>query len=384
MSNLNQFFAGGGSQVGDVQYFLDRNQSTIIKPDGSVWLRSGNLVSSSSAPLLVQNPLYKTVGFNQFTMPGGMYNWANVSYNGTRYVAGTYNSNVFYSPDGVNWSTGNGFTAGVFSTAYGAGKIVLGTYASQSLYYSSDGMTYAAANLQSSTGNWIVAWASTIGKFVALPTSVSNANYIAYNSPDGVNWAQCGLAGGSGSNAYALAASPTLFVALIYNATSYVMYTSTDSVTWVAHGAPPVAGSTISGIAYVGSYFVMTVSSSPSYYTSTDGINWTVRTLPAAINAMPARSGFAYDGTYYYMQASAYASGGYCILYSTDCINWVMANASVPNSSSISGVNGKLFIMANGASGAFGNLGDCAGFLPLERQMMGAGGENLMGYVRMI
>jgi hypothetical protein len=179
-------------------------------------------------------------------------------------------------PSAANWSA---MTAGLLDDGSTIGKVskfvaVAGTAANTTGAYSDDGITWSAANMQTSA-TWVdvVFGGFSSQKFVAIASDVTTVRI----SNDGENWDQTGTLTTTGFTA--IAYGKNRFVA-IKSGTAVSNYSTTGTGTWTAGTLP--SSSNWNSIAYGNNRFVAVSNTSGTVAAySLDGITWTASTLPA-------------------------------------------------------------------------------------------------------
>jgi hypothetical protein len=208
---------------------------------------------------------------------------------GGRYVALRSGSTVgATSEDGINWDTRaslmpsgaawSAMAAGLFDDGSTVGKVskfvaVAGTSANTTGAYSSDGITWTAASMQTSA-IWVdVAFGGQ--KFVAVSSDVTTVRI----SNDGELWDQTGTLTTTGFTA--IAYGKNRFVA-IKSGTAVTNHATSTTVagTWTAGTLP--SSSNWNSIAYGNNRFVAISNTSGTVAAySLDGITWVASTLPS-------------------------------------------------------------------------------------------------------
>jgi hypothetical protein len=208
---------------------------------------------------------------------------------GGRYVALRDGSTVgATSEDGVSWTTRaslmpsaanwSAMTVGILDDGSSIGKVsrfvaVAGTSANTTGAYSSDGITWSAADMVTSA-TWVdVAFGQQL--FVAIASDVTTVR-IADPAADVIAWNQTGTLTTTGFTSVAYGKGK--FVA-IKSGTDVSNYSTTGTGTWTAGTLPSV--SNWNSIAYGNNRFVAISNTSGAIAAySLDGITWTASTLP--------------------------------------------------------------------------------------------------------
>ena len=178
-------------------------------------------------------------------------------------------------PSGADWSA---ITAGLFDDGSTVGKVskfvaVAGTSANTTGAYSSDGITWTAASMQTSA-TWVdVAFGGQ--KFVA----VSSDSTTVRISNDGELWDQTGILTTTGFTAMAYGKNRFVAIKSGTNVTNHATSTTVTG-TWTAGTLP--SSSNWNSVAYGNNRFVAVSNTSGTIAAySLDGITWTASTLPS-------------------------------------------------------------------------------------------------------
>jgi hypothetical protein len=200
----------------------------------------------------------------------------------------TYLNDVWYSPDGVNWTLQTNPLAppypsgGWISIAYGNGLYVVGAQDYSDEYPNS------------------------------IMTSPDGVVWTAQNTPPGL------------LNAYSIAYGNGLWVAVSETPLGEGQYvlTSPDGVDWTPRNTP---ANIWRGVSYQHGLFVAVAMNEPGTgqdaMTSPDGINWTVRATPYCSGLGGNGTGIAYGAGLFVVV------GNDCVMTSPDGINWFRQNA---------------------------------------------------------
>ncbi len=214
---------------------------------------------------------------------------------GSGTTAGTFQSQVATSADGVSWTVTNLPTAPVVrGIAFGGGLWVVpcerngsDSGNTQNILTSPDGTTWTARTTGAGT-LWKVAH-TTVGSgnlYVAggLASNSPAGSNVAY-SPDAIAWTRTNL-GGADARVNHLVAGGGVFVAATQ--VGGQVYRSTNGATWTTVTLPQtISINFVLGLAYAGGEFIAAVQAdggAARLYTSADGTTWTAlgRASPAA------------------------------------------------------------------------------------------------------
>lgn len=169
----------------------------------------------------------------------------------------------------TGWANHNVPDINNFCIAWGVDRFILPHYNSSTLYWSYDGITWSTGSLPVS-GTWVLANYNG-NKFLI----VSNDGHCATSS-DGVTWS-AGTISFGGLTPAALAYGSGVYV--ITSLTGNTAWYSYNGLVWYVCPSPTVS---CTGLAYGNGTFVGTGggSTTNSYMYSPDGIHWTTGTLP--------------------------------------------------------------------------------------------------------
>ena len=278
------------------------------------------------------------------------------------FVAGSSNTNLGYSYDGITWRTtsSSAFSYPGFAQIAWNGNIWVGvTYGgpsanSNTVGYSYDGINWAASSSGTSLLNVSgkgVAWCGNV--WVAVGSS-TGSNKIIY-SYDGINWVNSANGNSFTFTIYAIATNGYIHLVTAYSSggISTMLY-SYDGITWFQNTAAP--NGLFNAIAWNGTMWIA-VGSTNSYQVvySYDGLNWTASS--SGYNLIGTANGIAWSGSRWVIMGAYNATNA--VIYSSDGITWT-ASASGNSLIGIGGSgpngitwNGTLFI----ATGQYGSNG---------------------------
>ena len=245
-------------------------------------------------------------------------NWNSVCYGNGKYVAVAYDSDTMaYSTDGISWTRGNMPSRQNWtSVCYGNGKYVAVAQSTDIMAYSTDGITWIEGNMPSSRYWNSVCYGND--KFVAVCGSGTDAgtNTMAY-STNGINWTQGTMP--ISNEWFSVCYGDGKYVAIAQgNYGSNTMAYSTDGISWTQGNMPN--SQYWQSVCYGNDKFVampgINLSNIMAY--STDGITWTEGTMPSDQSWYSVCYG---DGKYV-----AVANNTNIMAYSTDGISWTQGN----------------------------------------------------------
>ena len=252
---------------------------------------------------------YELERWTEGTMPSSQ-NWYSVCYGNGKYVAVSWNSNIFaYSTDGINWTEGTMPSSKSWkSVCYGNGKFVAVDYNYGVFAYSTNGINWTEGTMPSSHHWNSVCYGN--GKFVA----VCSSNAFVY-STDGITWTEGTMP--SSKSWKSVCYGNGKFVAVVSSST--IAAYSTDGINWTQATLP--ISKRWESVCYGNGKFVA-VSSSNAFAYSTDGIIWTEGTMPSSQKWQSV----CYGNDKFV--ATIWGSNAFA--YSTDGINWT--RGIMPNS----------------------------------------------------
>ncbi len=236
-----------------------------------------------------------------------------------------------YSSDGITWasSTLPVGTNGLGRVVFGEDKFVaITSYTNNQAAYSTDGINWTATTLPSS-GNWnSLSYGG--GKFVAIRSSSNAAAY----STDGITWTATTLP--SSASWLSVTYGDGKFVAIArYSSTNAY---STDGITWNAGTMP--SGASWQAVAYGEGKFVALINDSTNFAYSSNGSTWTLGSMPYSYKEW---SSIAYgDGKFVALINNSSDSA-----YSLDGVSWTAS--TMPSSrywSAITYANEKFVALA--------------------------------------
>jgi hypothetical protein len=238
-----------------------------------------------------------TAGLQYTAAAYGNGRYAVTAY-GNGATAGTFQSQVASSADGVTWSVATLPTAPVVrGIAYGGGLWVVPAERNgadsgntQNILTSPDGTTWTARTTGAGS-LWKVAHtlvdAANLYVAAGLPAATGNAAYSA----DAVTWSRTTV-GPAGERISQLAAGGGVVIAA--GQTGGQVYRSTNGLAWSTVALPgTIVANTVTGLAYAGGEFILAVrvdGGANRLLSSPDGLAWTGRggttpLVPANFNA---------------------------------------------------------------------------------------------------
>jgi hypothetical protein len=324
---------------------------------GYTRLQTITILGTSLGGLSTANDLVITITAVNSTT-GAIIDFDHSGYGiGGRYVASRAGSTVgATSEDGIGWTTRNGMmpssaewsamAAGLFDDGSTIGKVskfvaVAGTSANTTGAYSSDGITWSSASMQTSA-TWVdVAFGAQ--KFVAVSSDVTTVRI----SNDGELWDQTGTLTTTGFTA--IAYGKNRFVA-IKSGTAVTNHATSTTVagTWTAGTLP--SSSNWNSIAYGNNRFVAVSNTSGTVAAySLDGITWVASTLPSTASWTKVTYG---QGVFLAVSTTTAAAT------SPDGITWTARTTSTAASgfSAITFGNRNRYGLFVGVGGVFGQV----------------------------
>ncbi|SMC27213.1 hypothetical protein SAMN02745857_02753 [Andreprevotia lacus DSM 23236] len=313
----------GGSSIGDMSW-LPESGDTVVKADGSVWLRSGSFLPASAYPAAAQLEHLKVSGLLAS-------NSANITViqaadNGAGSVVVTTGStSVLVSTDwGASYSLVNpGLGLPVHAVAWVAASgrfIIAGNDGATSrLAWSTTGTSYTAgANGPSGTLSGQIRAAATANQALFVVQNGSTAT--AVTTVDGAT---------ATPRAISIGAQPAVYAGgntfVILQSGSPGAYWSADGVTFNSFTLPATYGQAAWA---AGSWMFMT--NTPAYHTTSDFSGWKARTLP--FNATLIGQTFfrlSHDASRAYLGFASSYGAFPALAWSNDGINWRLRWLSV-------------------------------------------------------
>ena len=252
------------------------------------WTGLGVTLSASLNAVIYDNKKFIAIGLATILYSYNAVVWTSttsvfttgygIAYNGFRYVAvGTGTNSIGYSSDGITW-TGSG--SSILTTAYGVTWtnsiwIAVGSSASNSIAYSIDGITWTGitgTTIFSTRGSYIstnnLKQAKVSIKHSSIAYGTGN-NTLAY-SLNGITWS------GLGSTMFSTQGNGGVWngskVVAVGSGTNSIAY-SICCINWIGLGTTIFTGSG-NGITYNNNYFVAVGNGTNSIAYSVDGISW--------------------------------------------------------------------------------------------------------------
>ena len=248
--------------------------------------------------------------WSQGTMPSNQQ-WRSVCYGNDKFIAVAYNSNTMaYSTDGISWTQGNMPSNQQWTlVCYGNGKFVAVAQSTNNIAYSTDGISWTEGHMPSDQNWYSVCYGND--KFVAVAGSIRITNIMAY-STDGISWTRGNMP--SSQDWSSVCYGNGKFVAVAYN--SNIMAYSFDGISWTQSNMP--SSQDWSSVCYGNDKFVAVAYNTNTMAYSTDGISWTEGNMPSSRHWSSVCYG---NGKFV---AVAYNSN--IMAYSFDGINWTQGN----------------------------------------------------------
>lgn len=203
---------------------------------------------------------------------------ANVFFSNNQFVATGKNSrDIFFSPDGFNWTKQqlNSDTVNWLPVAYGNGRwVILSEDSNNAAAYSTDGgVTWVDFTLDATPTKW-KELKYTNGAFIGIASDTNKAIY----STDGINWSEKTLPATASWVHIAVGDSAIIAIA---KDTSTAARSTDGGVTWVSTTLPTATA--YGNIAYGNGTFVVTTASNGTLavYSTDEGATWSTSTLPS-------------------------------------------------------------------------------------------------------
>jgi hypothetical protein len=364
-----QFFA-----VGD-----DGNELT--SPDGTNWIQWVTATTNQLNDIIYVNGQFMAVGANGTveTSTTGT-NWAlqnsgttnslySVAYGNGEYVAVGFA--VIASPDGVTWSqatSGPTYASDVAGSSLGFVAVDGGT----NVYFSQNGLTWTTNTSAASGGDQLDKGLVTFakGKFVIgadlIPLSDPEYVYILTSS-DGQNWTTNFNVGEYSSGPYGIAFDYTFFMSGSTNVIAAgicdepFLLSSSDDVTWSFNTYPKVPTILPGNAGAYGNGLYVIVYKTDKIYTSADTVNWAAQQYspPAAIGPTSTFYSITYsNGTYVVATSSSFVSSTNGLVYTIES-NTPSLSSVITYSNSFVGVgsDGQIYQSGNGLTWTQRNSG---------------------------
>lgn len=278
MSNLNQFFGGGGTPIGGLVLMPDAAANPTL--DGKEYLRTGSIKTYASdyAAAVAAAPQLRVFGIDATSLKNTAgSSKCTYNYIGTKYVVQVVGGGQYYSSDLITWTGCTGsFTsssAHLRAANNGSSYMVVPAAANTAHKYTSDGITFTAVGGGGTFTTHPQSRALVYGNswWVALSDIANTAGGLSYinNANPSGTWTIAtspNLSGTSaGINALAFGGSGNWFVAVGGSASATagkIAYCTTPSGTWtnatVSSGITwPAAGTVVKDIVFDGTYFVL-------------------------------------------------------------------------------------------------------------------------------
>jgi len=255
-----------------------------------------------------------------------------------KYYFGSYGtSKIFYTSDGINFSTTSNFTQPSISAICYANNMLVacgnqsGTN-NRNTMYCTDGINWNYGTTLTASANSMVtsiAYSTVLNIWVS--TTISTSNTIWW-STDGINWTAGTISGYSGSYG-PIGVNDTgsgLFILAGANSSNNFFY-STDGKTWTARSSSPFGASGANSVYYSPTKNLWLATSAGGIATSADSITWT-KTSTTPTDATTAQ---------YIPSISLWvtSNGSQLVYFSSDTINWTQVTYGPQVSRLYSGMN---------------------------------------------
>jgi hypothetical protein len=318
------------------------NTNALFDTWSSVTYGNGKFVAVSKYGT-TSNVMYSSDGnmWSNVTTGTTSNSWNSVSYGNDRFLAISSTSNVMYSLNGIDWTTGVSTGLNSNCLTYGGGYFACPSSNSSvsAVSISTNGQSWQNLSLNYTPrvyagitygDSGFVAVSSTGLLLGFVPTFWINPVQVANSTKlNSVNWSD--LAYGNGS-----------FVAVGQG----LIQTSLDyGNTWSSFAV----SNTFTSVAYssnLGKFVALPGFFGDGVYTSTDSSNWTLsQTLPSGVPSAPTSLTYG-NGKFV---AALYGDSN--VFYSRDGLNWSLAQSQLATQwSSITYGNGKFLAVSNSTS----------------------------------
>ena len=303
-----------------------QGQTNIPEPSGNAGVTAAPPTTRNEAAsrgIGRNDPLIWKVVTTGFGIPDFALGFFNDQFVGG-WGDGSRDGRIATLPDGITWTTRH--TAprvGMYSTAYGNGKYVVGSNWGK-VFYSRDGVEWSQSGYSDQSPFYVTFFA---GKFIAT----AGEGRTQYTSADGIKW-EPDLVGGDRGGSFA--SNGTALVAAGFNSIRW----SSDGTNWVDASAPPTGAAWLS-VGYGAGKFVA-VSSNGRIYTSPDGDQWVPQSSPV--------SGVL--GHVCYGGGKFVASGAHgIILESVDGVSWSQDESGTTQDLGCVAWGNGVFVIASGS-----------------------------------
>lgn len=236
---------------------------------------------------------------------------------------------VYTSSDGITWaSAASGVNAQWQAvcwspTANGTGLFAAVGDTSPYIMTSPDGITWTSRTSPAAIPFNDICWSPELNLFVAVSTV---ANGII-TSPDGITWTQ--RTATQGGNSISWSKELGIFCAVSSTTTGgNKVMTSSDGITWTQNTCPNGRWNSVDWSPSLGLFAAVSFQGSNRIMTSPDGINWTLRATPAnnawyRVTWSAELGMFAAVSNPNYSEANQAIVGSSRLMTSLDGINWV-------------------------------------------------------------
>lgn len=356
-------FMPASTPIGGIIFDTDVG-TTLTRPDGSVFLRTGTIATTASYPLAAKQQGLQVNGLPATNSQSFLCSGAATNGSGTWVLATAFTSVVLVSTDhGHTWTSVAHNNANVCSDVVWTG--------SRFVVFGNNTAAITASYSTTGTSGWTAGGSSSISG----SAGTANTAKAAHDGTNGVVVVQCSATNGAiatftdGTTLTArnaavapsqqpqIAVLPSLgatrWIITSGGASSYNLSSAADGSAYTSQTSP--ATSTF-GIAAGNGVIVW--SAGHTYYTSTNATTWTTRTFSYSTSFAGAmafsspynKNGVMFDGSNFLISSQSASSGLFA--YSSDGVSWQnRATLAIGNANplALSGAGNLIIVPAGGA-----------------------------------
>lgn len=357
-------FMPASTPIGGIIFDTDVG-TTLTRPDGSVFLRTGTIATAASYPLAAKQQGLQINGLPATNSQSFLCSGAATNGSGTWVLAMASSSSVLVSTDhGHTWtSVAHNNTAACSDVVWTGSRFVV---------FGNTTSTISASYSTTGTSGWTAGGSSTIGG----GTVTSNTAKAAHDGTNGVVVVQStGTTGAiatftdgttlTARNAAAAPSQPPQIAVLpslgatrwIITSGSNASYNLSSAADGSAYTSQTSPSSSTYGIAAGNGVIVW--SAGHTYFTSTNATTWTTRTFSystsfagaMAFTTPYSKNGVMFDGSNFLISSQSAVSG--LLAYSSDGVSW--QNRMTPtigsaNPLALSGAGNLIIVPASGTT----------------------------------